>query len=138
LRCSIPTVNTRADHTSYTLSLEAVGGPQAAWTVEKVRAWMTMCGLPLGLNLELTVVVDTQRYSEFFHLQQTLQAAMEAMAGAGGPPLPSLPPKQWLGKMDPMVVEARRIDLETFMRALLRSPFHVGLTEDDGTGEAVP
>ena len=38
LRCSIPTVNTRADHTSYTLSLEAVGGPQAAWTVEKVRA----------------------------------------------------------------------------------------------------
>ena len=97
-----------------------------------------MCGLPLGLNLELTVVVDTQRYSEFFHLRQTLQAAMEAMAGAGGPPLPSLPPKQWLGKMDPMVVEARRIDLETFMRALLRSPFHVGLTEDDGTGEAVP
>ena len=103
LRCTIPSTETSGDVTTYLVSVSTVEGSQHSWKTKK-------------------------RYSEFHQLRQTLQAALEATGGAGGPPVPSLPPKHWLGNVDPQVIEARRMDLEMFLQACLRSPYMMGLT----------
>jgi hypothetical protein len=113
LRCTIPTTETKGDKTTYVASLSAVGGPQLSWKIAK-------------------------RYSDFHQLRQTLQAALEAAGGVGGPPVPSLPPKHWIGNVEPQVIEARRIDLEVFLQECLRSPYIMGLVWVGSSGKPGP
>ena len=113
LRCTIPSTETTGDVTTYLVSVSAVEGTQHSWKTKK-------------------------RYSEFHQLRQTLQAALEATGGAGGPPVPSLPPKHWLGNVDPQVIDARRMDLESFLQACLRSPYMMGLTWLGSSGSPEP
>ena len=111
MRCTIPSTETTGDVTSYVVSLTAIEGTKQSWMV-------------------------TKRYSEFHQLRQTLQAALEAAGGAGGPPVPSLPPKHWIGNVNPQVIEARRMDLEIFLQDCLRSPYMMGLTWMGNSGSS--
>ena len=60
-----------------------------------------------------------RRYSEFAELHDSLA---ESLASRRDVELPAVPPSRWMGSMDPAFVSQRRVELESWLAALLSSP----------------
>eukprot|EP00339_Tiarina_fusa_P018811 CAMPEP_0116996470 /NCGR_PEP_ID=MMETSP0472-20121206/261_1 /TAXON_ID=693140 ORGANISM="Tiarina fusus, Strain LIS" /NCGR_SAMPLE_ID=MMETSP0472 /ASSEMBLY_ACC=CAM_ASM_000603 /LENGTH=189 /DNA_ID=CAMNT_0004695093 /DNA_START=1 /DNA_END=566 /DNA_ORIENTATION=+ len=64
-----------------------------------------------------------QRYNEFFKFDTKLCKEFEKQERSDLPPLPVLPPKDFVNKNDPSFIERRKKQLERYLRLLVIHPY---------------